>query len=857
MSDDRRQWSFETVSPTPSRSSNYEPPIFSSYTKGPKPESSPQPSVGGGNGSGNDKWSKIIKSKPFQIGAYALAFMVAGWIFLNVFISPINWILGLPRVDNLENYSPISSIEVYDKNDQFVTVLQGEEDRQVVTLNQVSTALKQALFASEDREFYQHHGINFMGIFRAMVVNLKSGKLKQGGSTITQQLVKNIFFSPKEWSKFSRKFKEALLTIEVEKRYNKDQILQIYLNQVYWGKGAYGVERAAKRYFNKHASELNVAEAAYLVSLLPSPSTLHNSKQAYQRQSQIIKNMVRYGYITKTQARDALKYPLKFESDPGNLAKFPYYMSVVLDELRSRFSEQELRHSGLKVYTAIDQEAQAQAEKFLTEGIKRAPAGISQGALVTIDVPSNEVRVIVGGVGDFWKHQWNRATSAHTFGSAFKPFVYLAAFIKGLYSSNSAILDSPYLYQNPETGEVWTPKNFDKTFWGEISVRKALINSRNIPAIRVAQKVGMPFIQEISEKVGITDVQPYLSSALGSSAISPLKAANAYAVLARGGIYMKPVIVKRITDRSGKIIEQNNVVPDRVLQPGPIYELIDVLVDVVDHGTGVQAKIPGLQIAGKTGTADGARDVWFIGFTPDTVTALWGGNDNNKKASEYATGGGVMAGIWRNFMTSYYSINPMPVSYFPKPSPRIRLLVDPITGLLATRDTFQPEYREFVPGTEPTKYAPPPTPEQIEAYLRDREEQRRSMVVQEEEELEDPENIEEELVNNPNDTSASPNPSNRPETDSLSPPPIRPVLIPREEPANTASTPPQTAPPVAQSPQQAQPEPPRRKKLFFRKLREREEEPNNSAPATGNSSSPPQQEPSKISLVKRLFSSPY
>lgn len=785
----------------------------------------------------NNKLNKIkafFAQKPIYLLGYFLLAIIVGWTFLNVFISPINRIFGLPKVDNLENYSPISSIEVYDKNDQFVTVLQGKEDRQVVALKEVSLPLKQALFASEDRSFYQHGGINFFGIFRALIINLKSGKLKQGGSTITQQLVKNIFFSPKEWATTQRKVKELFLALEVEKKYSKDQILEIYLNQVYWGKSAYGVERASKRYFNKHASELNVAESAYLVALLSSPSTLHNTPRVFKIQKQIIKDMVRYGYITKVQARDAIVYPLKFESDAGNMSKFPYYMSVVLEELRARFSEQELRHSGLKVYTALDQEAQAQAEKILTEGIKKAPTGISQGALVTIDVASNEVRVIVGGIGDFWKHQWNRATSIHTIGSAFKPFVYLAAFMKGFYSSSSSIMDSPYTYQNPETGEVWNPKNFDYSFWGEITIRKALINSRNIPAIRVAQKVGMPEIIEIAEKVGIKGVKPYLSSALGSSAISPLQAANAYAVLARGGIYLKPVIIKRLVNRSGKILEQNNGVPEKVLPPGPIYELIDILVDVVDHGTGAQAKIPGLQIAGKTGTADEARDIWFIGFTPDTVTAVWGGNDTNKKASKYATGGGVMAAIWRKFMTSYYSINPMSVSYFPKPSPRIRLLVDPITGLLATNDTFQPEYREFIPGTEPNKYAPPPTPEQIENYLREREEQRRQLTP--EEELEDPEDLEDELIGNPADMAMPPPPPN---DNMQGPPPVRPVLMPPDAP------PPPIAPPPPMAEQSPQPEESRKRRLFFKRFREVPQE------------NPPSEEPQRPSRLKRIFTSPY
>ena len=811
-------------------------------------------------GSQNNKinLTDFFKTRFFKFIALSFLVCLGSWIFLNIFITPINRLFGLPPVDNLENYSPISSIEVYDKDDQFVTALQGAEDRQVIPLSQITTSLRQALFASEDREFFQHNGINFMGILRAMLINLKSGKLKQGGSTITQQLVKNIFFSPKDWKSSQRKFKEAFLTIEVEKRYSKEQILEIYLNQIYWGKGAYGAERAAKRYFNKSASQLNIAESAYLVALLPSPSTLHNTKESFLLQKNIINNMSRYGYITAFQAKEALNYSLKFESAPGNLSKYPYYMSVVLEELRSRFSEEELRHKGLKVYTAIDPIAQAKGEEILTNGIRKAPSGISQGALVTIDVQSNEVRAIVGGIGDFWKFQWNRATSKHMIGSAFKPFVYLTAFIKGLYSSNSMIMDSPYTYENQETGEVWSPKNFDSSFWGEITVRKALVNSRNIPALRVAQKTTMESIIETAEKVGIKGVEPYLSSALGSSAISPLKAANAYAVLARGGLYMEPIIIRRIVDRSGKNIEQNNPNPERVLQAGPIHELIDILVDVVDHGTATQAKIPGIQVAGKTGTTDGSRDVWFIGFTPDTVTVLWGGNDKNRKSSSSATGGGVMAAIWREFMKAYYIINPMTVSYFPKPSRRIRLLIDPITGLLATADSFKPEYREFVPGTEPKRYAPPPTMEQIENFTNEQEEQRRNLEEDSgEEDLENPEDmIEEQLTNNSNSSFPQPKEINN-NPDNLPPPPIRQnPIINREENQAVIPPSPQTenqlpnnnAAPADNSENNNSPEP--RRRLF---RRQREEQNNQNAETNGqNPEAPPQR-----SRWKRLFSSPY
>lgn len=663
----------------------------------------------------------LIKAGKFLFFTW-LAFFI-GWNLLCLLISPINRILGFPNVKELAENGLVSSIEVYDRNEQLVCVLQGKEDRQIVPLDQIATPVKQALLAAEDKDFYKHKGISLWSISRAVVANLKKGDVRQGGSTITQQLVKNVFFSLKDWKSIKRKVKEFFLSIEVEKKYSKDQILEMYLNKVFWGKGAYGIQRAAQRYFNKNAAELNIAEASYLVSLISSPSTLHGTERALKIQRQVISNMVKYGYITKEQAQEALNYKLKFESAPGNLSKYPFFMSVVLEELGSRYSEQEIASGGFKVYTTIDPKAQEKAEEILAKRIKLAPPGVEQGALVTVDVASGEVRAIVGGVGDFWDHQWNRATSAHTMGSSFKPFVYLAAFMNGICSSETKVLDTPFVYEQPETGEIWEPRNYDGKFWGEMTVRRALINSRNIPAIRIAEKTTMKSVIETAKLVGLNNVQPWLPSALGSSAESPLNVANAYSTIARGGIQIKPIMISKIYDKNGKLLEQNTSVPERVLPAYPVYELIDIMKDVVRMGTGTQANIPELEIAGKTGTTDGARDVWFIGFTPDTVTVLWGGNDHNQEVRYSATGGVIMAPVWKEYMLEYYKINPMPKSYFPKPAAKIRVLVDRISGLKATKDTpeYLTEWREIVPGTEPKAYAPKPTEEKIQKYFEEKE----------------------------------------------------------------------------------------------------------------------------------------
>lgn len=647
---------------------------------------------------------------------------ISGCILLFLiytFLSPINRLIGLPDVRSLAAKSTAnSSIEIYDKNNQFVCVLQGKEDRQIVSLNQVATPLKQALIVSEDRSFYKHKGINFFNIMRATWVNLTHGEIKQGASTLTQQLIKNVYFKPEEWRTIKRKLQEMPLALEAEKLYTKDEILTFYLNRVFWGKNVYGIERASQRYFNKKANEINIAESAYLVAVLSAPSRLHKTPTAFALQKKIILDMEEFEYITADQAEEALKYKLIFQSAPSNLSKYPYYMSVVLKELESRYTPDELSQ-GLKVYTRLDPKSQEAAEKKLAQGLKNAPWGITQGALVTIDVETGDVRSIVGGVGNFWDNQWNRATSNHTLGSSFKPFVYLTAFMRGALSADSNIMDTPLTYLEPDTGKEWEPQNFDKKFWGKITVRKALMYSRNIPAIKTAQKATVPEIVKTAQKVGIK-VDPYLSIALGSSAGSPLQLANAYASLARGGIYMNPTFISKIVNKDGKTIESNNNVPSRIFPSNSVYELLDILKDVVSSGTGTAARLPGIEVAGKTGTADGSRDIWFVGLTPNTVTVLWAGNDENQKASSRATGGSVLAPIWRSYMSQYTKYHPPLKKSFQRPAKRIKLLIDPITGLKATAQTLDPIYESFVPGTEPTQYAPKPTDKQIQNYLEEK-----------------------------------------------------------------------------------------------------------------------------------------
>lgn len=598
---------------------------------------------------------------------------VIGCIAVGVGLGYVGaWVYGqiqdLPDLTIVERYEPIEAIQIFDKTDHLVCTVEGDEDRRVIPLNQVSTQMQQAILAAEDHHFYEHNGINFLSIARAFQTNIKAGHVVQGGSTITQQLVKNLFFS-EGGRTFDRKIKEAYMAYKLESSYGKERILEMYLNQIYFGNQAYGIERAAKRYFNKRAAELNLAESAFLAGLVKAPSDLGaaaNREKAFERQKEILDKMVEYGYITPKQAEDSSKLKLTFKQGTNPLQKYPYYISYVMELLRDRFSQAELRRQGLRVYSNLDPMAQELGEATLNEKIKKAPKGISQAALVSVQVSDGAVIALVGGVGNFWKAQFNRATHVHTAGSSFKPFVYLTAFLTNKLQPDSIIEDTPLVVKQRWGLPDYKPGNFDHRYMGRIPVRTALKLSRNVPSVRVGQMVGMENIVETARQAGITSkLDPNLSLALGSSAVSPLDMAGAYATFARAGVHITPTVLRKIENNRGQVIEIFEPKVDKVFPVDPVARLVSVLQDVVLSGTGTAAKLKDRPVAGKTGTADDGKDIWFCGFTPDLVTVVWAGNDENKPIKGSAvTGGTVMAPMWKQFMTSYYEKRPTPAGSF-------------------------------------------------------------------------------------------------------------------------------------------------------------------------------------------------
>ncbi|MBD2691638.1 PBP1A family penicillin-binding protein [Anabaena catenula] len=576
---------------------------------------------------------------------------------------------NLPDVRQLRNFSPSETTYIYDIKGKLLTSVHGEANREVVPLDKISPNLKRAVLASEDANFYTHHGINPTGIGRAVVVNLVAGGVKEGGSTITMQLVKNLFLSQKR--AFTRKLAEAVLAIRLEQILTKDQILEMYLNQVYWGHNNYGVQTAARSYFNKSSETLTLAESAMIAGLIPAPeefSPFASMKLAKQKQKEVLGRMLELTWITQKEYDDALKQEIKL----GRIRSFqgsasPYITNTVAQELAKKFGREALLKGGMRVQTTVDAKFQEMAEATVSKWHKTL---LGQGlyknqiALVAVDPRTHFVKALVGGV-DPKASEFNRATQAlRQPGSSFKPFVYYAAFATGKYGPDSTVVDSPVSYRD---GNGWYyPRNYDGGFSGAMSIRTALAQSRNIPVIKLGKAVGMNRVIEICRTLGImSPMEPVTSLPLGAIGMTPLEMASAYATFANYGWQSPPTVIVRVTDSSGNVLLDNTPKPQRVLDPWASAAIIDVMQSVVTSGTGKGAAID-RPVAGKTGTTSSEKDIWFVGTVPQLTTAVWVGRDDNRQLSSGATGGGMVAPIWRDFMVK--ALKDSPVEKFKSPS---------------------------------------------------------------------------------------------------------------------------------------------------------------------------------------------
>jgi penicillin-binding protein 1A len=576
----------------------------------------------------------------------------------------------LPNVDIISSYLPSETTKIYSDKQIVLAELHLEENRILMPLEEISPFIKEAVIATEDTDFYRHHGINFKGIARAMFKNAIAMRFVEGASTLTQQLARNLFLHQQK--KLSRKVAEAILAVEIERHYTKADILEMYLNQVYWGHNAYGIESAAQLYFGKHAKELNLAESAMLIGLLKGPelfSPFRNYSLSKQRQKTVLNRMAKINFISQSQADAAYVQDLKLAARRDFRYRAPYFTSYIVSQLNARFGEDAVLTSGMRVYTTLDYELQMHAEQLTRDyvdkgqkmryGEKQLPLNFEQAAILSIEPATGYIKVMQGGT-DFRQNEFNRCVQAKRQpGSTFKPFVYYAALEKG-YSPNSIVLDAPVTFATAQG--PYSPTNYNKTHLGEITLRKALEQSVNVVAIKVNRTVGPENVIRVARQFGITSpLYPFLSLPLGAHEVTMLEMVSAYGILANGGRRVDITGISKIEDRDGNVIYKHALNERRVADPELVAQLVDMMKGIVRNGTGKNAYLP-RPIAGKTGTTSDYKDAWFIGFVPQLVTGTWVGNDNNTPMN-HMTGGWMPAMLWRDFMKE--ALKNLPVLDFP------------------------------------------------------------------------------------------------------------------------------------------------------------------------------------------------
>lgn len=574
----------------------------------------------------------------------------------------------LPEVANVK---PAASSQIYDVHGNLITTVHATENRLPVKLSQVPKDLQNAFIATEDNRFYSHHGVDPIGIMRAIWVNIAHDGVAEGGSTITQQLARNAFLTQDRTLK--RKIMEAMLAIRIEQYYTKQEILEMYLNQIYFGQGAYGVQAAAHVYFGKNVQDLDLAQSAMLAGLPQSPnyySPLTNYKAGKARQAVVLGQMVKYDYIdqaTADKAKDedlGLREKSEAAHSDNNAS---YFIDYVISEIAEKYGDDAVYKDGLKIYTTIDMKAQDAAVQAMHNlpNFYTDDKGLTQpqGALIAINPHNGYIVAMVGGRGD---DSFNRAVLAERQpGSAFKPFVYLAAIQDGM--TPGTVMDDKKIEFNG-----WSPKNYEGTYSGQMTLRYALQHSVNTIAVQLADAVGMRKVLNLASSLGITTLDDSkdnnLAAALGglTNGVKPIDMAVAYGTLANGGVKVKPVAITKIEDRNGQVVEENSTEEQRVVDPKYAYVITNMLESVMSGGTGGGASI-GRPAAGKTGTTDESKDAWFVGYTPDLVAAVWMGDDYGIETLDGITGGTVPAVIWRDFMSQALNAMEIPASDFTVP----------------------------------------------------------------------------------------------------------------------------------------------------------------------------------------------
>jgi penicillin-binding protein 1A len=629
----------------------------------------------------------------------------------------------LPQVQTLEEYHPSITSRVY-SNDNKLLAEFFLENRRPVSLDDVPPMLIDALIVTEDARFYSHPGIDYRGMARAFIRNIRSRKVLEGGSTLTQQLAKVLFLTPER--SYKRKLKEMALALRIEQRYTKREILSMYLNQMYFGSGAYGVESAARIYFGKSVKDLNVAECALLAGLPRSPkyySPFKSPQNAASRRAYVLNRMAAAGIIARTQADEAIKAPLPVQMAEKSGGLAPYFVEYVRQKVEERFGSSILYSGGLNIYTSLNDELQTYAEAAVSAGLEkieshRAKSGHAplQVAVIALEPSTGRIRAMVGG-RDFNGSQFNRAIQAlRQPGSAFKPIIYAAALEQG--DSPSELIDDSPLTIKIDRKKTWSPENFTHTYQGPVTLRNALAESLNVPTVRLLEKIGIDDTIQYAKKLGIrSPMTHYLPLALGSSSLTLAELTAAYAVFANHGIKMGPVSILSITDSSGQVLYVNDAIPEQVMKPETAYLITYLLKGVIERGTGWKARELGRPAAGKTGTTNDYRDAWFIGYTPNLVAGVWVGYDDQESIGPKETGARAALPIWLEFMKKASAERP--VEDFSLPDGVIFKQIDPKTGLLSTEKCKVSIREAYLPGTEPHQYCDESVPEPDELGIQD------------------------------------------------------------------------------------------------------------------------------------------
>ncbi len=706
------------------------------------------------------KFKKIVTSKPFIFSALAGLFVLI--LLCAVFMRYI--FSGLPPVYEMEEYTPSLTTKVFDRNNTLIHEFSIEK-RSMVPLEDIPVDLQNAVVAMEDRDFFKHAGFSIRGILRALLYDLISGRAKQGASTLTQQLSRGVFLTQEK--KLIRKIREIILAIQIEHQFSKTEILQLYLNEIYLGSGAYGVKSAAKKYFDKELSEITTGEAALIVGLIPAPGRYNpfaNPQLARQRRNLVLDVMYQQNYISKEELEKAKAEPLPEKQPVPEEKPGQYFIEHIRRILEPKYGMDVLWKAGLNIYTTIDIEQQALAEKVMNQKLQEYDEQVAkglgieidpndseaetaapdnqetdqapkedyprlQGAFMVRDVKTGAVRVMVGGRG-FDQSKFNRATQAKRQpGSSFKPYVWMAALQKG-YTPATLVKDLPTMFyydgrnwrtfnensdlysldlakQNfiaSKDFNVWVPQNYGGRNEGWITLRKALEKSKNLVAVNLIDAVGIPQVVRVARKAGITAALPRVPAlALGVSVVQMDEHLAALSTFANGGIHTDNYYIERVEDANGRILEQHIPLESAEFSPQHSYLLINMMKGVTQRGSGAYVARLGRNIAGKTGTTQSHRDMWFVGMTPRTAAAAWMGYDDDASHENGARfTGSTTARWWTEIMQEI--LKDEPNDDFTVPEGISFAYINPATGKLAMPMERNKFLEAFITGTEPQSF---------------------------------------------------------------------------------------------------------------------------------------------------------